>query len=134
MTGAWKGAVLDGPGAAEAVWSEVREARRRGGLTSGEQEALAGLGIDVGQLVASVEQRLGKNALASTRSPARRRRVSLSAEARAVLDEAERQRAERRDRSLAARHLVLGLVTQPGLFADALSARGITAASVRDSL
>jgi hypothetical protein len=51
-----------------------------------------------------------------------------------VLDEAERQRAERRDRSLAARHLVLGLVTQPGLFADALSARGITAASVRDSL
>jgi hypothetical protein len=65
---------------------------------------------------------------------ARRWRVSLSAEARAVLDEAERQRAERRDRSLAARHLVLGLVTQPGLFADALSARGITAASVRDSL
>jgi ATP-dependent Clp protease ATP-binding subunit ClpA len=125
---------LDRPGEAEAVWSEVREARRRGGLTSGEQEALAVLGIDLDEVVASVEQRLGENALDSSPSPARRRRVSLSAEARAVVDEAERQRAARRDRGLTAQHLVLGMVTQPGLFADALSARGITAAGVRDSL
>ena len=125
---------LGGPGEAEAVWSEVREARRRGGLTAGEQEALAVLGIDLDEVVDSVEQRLGENALDSTPSPARRRRVSLSAGARAVVDEAERQRAARRDRGLTAPHLVLGMVTQPGLFADALSARGITAATVRQAI
>jgi len=33
-----------GPEQAEAVWAEVRPARRRGWLTVGEQEALTGLG------------------------------------------------------------------------------------------
>ena len=38
---------LEGPGEAEAVRAEIREARRRGGLTAGEEQALAGLGIDL---------------------------------------------------------------------------------------
>jgi Clp amino terminal domain, pathogenicity island component len=44
-----------GPEQAEAMQSEVREARRRGGLTAGEEQALAGLGIDLDEVVARVE-------------------------------------------------------------------------------
>lgn len=46
---------LGGPDEAEAVWAEVRGARRRGGLTASEQEALADLGIDLDEVVARVE-------------------------------------------------------------------------------
>jgi hypothetical protein len=46
---------LGGPDEAEAVWAEVREARRHGGLTVSEQGALAGLGIDLDKIVARVE-------------------------------------------------------------------------------
>ena len=37
---------------AEAVRAEVREARRRGGLVAGEEQVLAGLGIDLDEVVA----------------------------------------------------------------------------------
>jgi hypothetical protein len=40
-----------------------------------------------------------------------------------------RQKAARGDRYFTARHLVLGLLTQPGMFAEALAARGVTVAS-----
>lgn len=121
---------LGGPEQAEAVWAEVREARRRGGLTVGEQQALAGLGIDLDEVVARVEARLGAGALDDTRTSARRgRRVSMSPGAVAVLNAAQRQKAARGDRHTTARHLVLGMLAQPGLFTDALAARGITLAT-----
>lgn len=119
-----------GPEQAEAVRAEVRQARRRGGLTADERQTLAGLGIDLDEIVARVEERLGEGALDGTRTAARRgRRVSMSPEAVAVLKAAQRQKADRGDRNTTARHLVLGLLAQPGLFADALAARGITLAS-----
>jgi ATP-dependent Clp protease ATP-binding subunit ClpA len=122
---------LGGPGEAEAVWAEVRQARRRAGITATERQALAGLGIDLDEVVAQVEANLGDGALDTTRAPARRgRRASLSAEAAAVLNAAQRQKTARGDRGLQAQHLVLGLLAGPGLFADALRARGITVASV----
>jgi hypothetical protein len=72
---------LGGPDEAEAVWAEVRGARRRGGLTASEQEALADLGIDLDEVVARVEAQLGEGALDGTRTSARRgRRASLSPE------------------------------------------------------
>jgi ATP-dependent Clp protease ATP-binding subunit ClpA len=122
---------VGGPEGAAAVWAEVREARRRGGLTAAEREALTGLGIDLDEVVARAEARLGAGALGTTRAAARRgRRASIAPEAVAVLNAAQRHKAARGDRGLSARHLVLGLVTRPGLFADALAARGITVASV----
>jgi len=119
---------VDGPAGAAEVLAEVRQARRRGGLTVSERAALAGLGIDLGEVVARVEAQLGQGALDDSQPLARRRRVSLSAEVRNVLTQAQRQKAARGDRSLTARHLVLGLLAQPGLFADALAARGVTLA------
>jgi hypothetical protein len=121
---------LGGPDGAAAVWAEVRQARRRGGLTAGEQQALAGLGIDLDEVVARAEARLGGGALDGTRASARRgRRVSMSPGAVAVLNAAQRQKAVRGDRHTTARHLLLGMLAQPGLFADALAARGITLAT-----
>jgi Clp amino terminal domain, pathogenicity island component len=126
---------LGGPEQAGAVWAEVRQARRRGGLTVGEQQALAGLGIDLDEVVARVEARLGEGALDATRASARRgRRVSMSPGTVAVMNAAQRQKAARGDRNTTARHLVLGLLAQPGLFADALAARGITLATALETM
>lgn len=126
---------IGGPEQAEAVWAEVRQARRRGGLTAGERHALAGLGIDLDEIVARVEARLGEGALDDTRATARRGwRVSMSPGAVAVLTAAQRQKAARGDRHTAPRHLVLGMLAQPGLFADALAARGITLASALEAM
>jgi ATP-dependent Clp protease ATP-binding subunit ClpA len=126
---------LGGPDEVEAVRAEVREARRRGGLTAGEEQAVAGLGIDLDEVVARVEARLGPGALDSTSVPPRRsRRVSISPEAVAVLSAAQRQRAARGDRRTTARHLLLGLLARPGLFADALAARGVTLAGVLQAM
>jgi ATP-dependent Clp protease ATP-binding subunit ClpA len=126
---------LGGPHEAEAVWAEVREARRRGGLTASEQEALAGLGIDLDEVVAHVEAQLGEGALDGTRTSALRDwRVSMSPEARAALNAAQRHKAARGDRHLTARHLVLGLLTAPGPFADALRARGITVVGALEAM
>ncbi|MBO0806116.1 MAG: hypothetical protein J2P25_23970 [Nocardiopsaceae bacterium] len=126
---------LGGRDEAEAVRAEVREARRRGGLTAGEEQALAGLGIDLDEVVARVEARLGAGALDSTSVPARRsRRASISPEAVAVLNAAQRQKAAHGDRQTTARHLLLGLLAQPGLLSDALAARGITLASVLQAM
>lgn len=129
------GPLLGRLGGPEAVQAEVREARRRGGLTAGEEQALAGLGIDLDEVVARVEARLGAGALDSASVPARRsRRASVSPEGVAVLNAAQRQKAARGDRQTTARHLLLGLLAQPGLFADALAARGITLASVMQAM
>jgi hypothetical protein len=126
---------LGGPEQAEAVWAEVREARRRGGLTVGEQQALAGLGIDLDEVVARVEAQLGAGALDDTQIPARRgRRVSMSPGAVAILNAAQRQKAARGDRNTTARHLVLGMLAQRSLFADALAARGITLATALEAM
>ena len=126
---------LGGPDEAEAVRAEIRGARRRGGLTAGEEQALAGLGINLDEVVARVEARLGAGALDSASAPARRsRRVSISPEGVAILNAAQRQKAARGDRQTTARHLLLGLLAQPGLLADALAARGITLAGVLQAL
>lgn len=124
-----------GPEQAEAVRAEVREARRRGGLTAGEEQALAGLGIDLDEVVARAEAQLGAGALDSAQVPPRRsRRVSITSEAVAVLNAAQRQKAARGDRQTTALHLLLGLLARPGLSADALAARGITLASVLQAM
>jgi ATP-dependent Clp protease ATP-binding subunit ClpA len=118
---------IGGPEQAAAVWAEVARARRRGGLSAGERQALAGLGIDLDEVVARVEARLGEGALSPT--PARGgRRVSMSREVVSGLTAAQRQKSARGDRRTTARHLLLGLLAQPGPLADALAARGITLA------
>lgn len=124
---------LGGPAEAAAVQTEVRDARRQGGLTVAERAALTGLGIDLDKVVAQAESRLGRGALAS--APAHRtRRASMTPEAVGVLHAAQRYKTARGDRRTNASHLALGLLTHPGLFADALAARGITAATAAEAI
>ena len=50
-------------GAAESVERALAEARRRGGLSRADADALAGLGIDVSEIVSRVEEAHGEGAL-----------------------------------------------------------------------
>ncbi|KPI02739.1 Clp domain protein [Actinobacteria bacterium OK074] len=48
----------------EAVARDLAEARRRGGLTRADADALSGLGIDLAEIVSRVEEAHGEGALA----------------------------------------------------------------------
>lgn len=114
------------------LMAEIRQARHNGGVTGAETEALAGLGIDVDLVVDRIEQRLGAGALGDTGTrPLGRWRPAVSGPALRVLEEAQRQRAESGGRSLGVEELVLGLVSVPGVVAESLARRGVTAATVR---
>ena len=54
---------LGAPDEAEAIWAEVREGRRHGGISASERAALAEFGIDLDEVVARVEAQLGAGAL-----------------------------------------------------------------------
>jgi ATP-dependent Clp protease ATP-binding subunit ClpA len=115
---------------AEAILAEVRQAHRRGGLSGVDVDVLAGLGIDIDEVVGRVEAALGEGALDDRRRPRSRRLAPLSPEVGLVMQAAGRLAAARGDRQLAAHHLLLGLLTRPGLVADTLGRRGVTMASV----
>ncbi len=114
------------------VAEEMEQARRRGGVTDGEVDALAGLGINVDAVVAQIEQQLGAGALAgSGPRPARRwTGPVMSGPAVRVLAEAEAHLSLARGRSLGVEHLVLGLVSAPGVVSESLARRGINASTV----
>ncbi|MFF2651309.1 Clp protease N-terminal domain-containing protein [Streptomyces sp. NPDC058045] len=120
-------AVLDELGAGERR-TEIRqglaETRRRAGLTRADAEALAGLGIDLGEIVSRVEEVHGEGALAvrgrRTRSP------RLTPAAKQVLERALRIAAGHRDRFIGDQHLLLALLSAPGAPADALAEQGVT--------
>ncbi|MEU9007746.1 Clp protease N-terminal domain-containing protein, partial [Streptomyces sp. NPDC048551] len=70
----------------EALGTRLAESRRRGGMSRADQEALAGLGIDLDEIVSRVEETHGEGALAA---PAPRRRT-LAASLRSALGRPER--------------------------------------------
>ncbi|GAA3460866.1 Clp protease N-terminal domain-containing protein [Saccharothrix longispora] len=133
-------AVLDAPVLAtfdlprDEVVGAFAAARRKGGLSEADTEALRGLGIDVDAIVASVERTHGEGALAG--APRRRRRffgnhLPFTAAAKKTL---ERGLVEARDLGhdfLGEEHLVLALLAGHGLVAEVLGARGVDYAEVR---
>ncbi len=133
-------AVLDAPVLAgfgvsrDVLEADLREARRNGGLSTADADALKGLGIDVGQVVASVERSFGEGALAGE---AKRRRwpfgghLPFHADAKKAL---QRSLFEARDLghgTLGKEHLVLGLLAGRDLVAEVLRARGVAYPEVR---
>ncbi|MFC5799282.1 Clp protease N-terminal domain-containing protein [Streptomyces formicae] len=121
--------------------SALADARRRGGMTKAETEALAGLGIDVDEVVARVEETHGVGALAgggrgSGRSGGTggtgRGRLALSGHrpftpgAKKVIEQSLRVALGRKDRSIGAEHLLLALAARPGIVAEALAEHGAT--------
>ena len=122
------------PGEAEAILSEIKQGRRRGGLSAAETGALGTLGIDLEHVVGRVEAALGEGALEPTGRAAGRWRTSMSAEASLVLAAARRQATATGARELTAAHLLLGLVAGPVLLADSFARRGITSSTVLAAL
>ncbi|MER5768484.1 Clp protease N-terminal domain-containing protein [Streptomyces sp. NPDC001985] len=112
----------------------LAEARGRAGLSRSDTEALAGLGIDIGEIVSRVERAHGPGAL---RPPKRARRwwnSPFTPEAKDVLTCSLRMATGRGDRRVGGEHLLLALTARPGVVAETLADHGATHEAVRRAL
>ncbi|MET8767442.1 Clp protease N-terminal domain-containing protein [Streptomyces sp. NPDC004658] len=122
------------PEARERVRRAVAEARRRAGLTRADADALAGLGIDVSEIVARVEEAHGVGAMSGDRVrgggrrawPSAGRRPGFGRGAKEVLERALRVALARRDRGIGDEHLLLALTVLPGVAGEVLADHGVT--------
>ncbi|MFB4421995.1 Clp protease N-terminal domain-containing protein [Streptomyces sp. QL37] len=114
----------------------LREARRRGGLTRADAEALAGIGIDITEIVARVEGAHGEGVLAGDRGNRRwwSGRRPFTSGAKSILEKSLRIALGRRDRFIGEEHLLLALTACPGVVADVLADHGATYATVERAL
>ncbi|ATZ24519.1 ATP-dependent Clp protease ATP-binding subunit ClpC1 [Streptomyces lavendulae subsp. lavendulae] len=130
----------------ESVRARLAESRRRGGMSKADEEALAGLGIDLGEIVARIEETHGAGALATP--PPRRRgiaalrrrdreaehHVPFTAGAKKVLEQSLRIALGRHDRHIGTLHLLLALLSRPGTVSEVLTDHGITYAAAETAL
>jgi ATP-dependent Clp protease ATP-binding subunit ClpA len=114
----------------------LTEARRRGGLTKADAQALAGIGIDVNEIVARVEGAHGEGALAGDRKSRRwwSGQRAFTSGAKSILEKSLRIALGRGDRFIGAEHLLLALTARPGVVADVLAEHGATYATVERAL
>ncbi|MFE3380804.1 Clp protease N-terminal domain-containing protein [Streptomyces anulatus] len=112
------------------------EARRRGGLTRADTDALADIGIDIGAIVSRVEGAHGEGALAAGRTGRRwwSGHRPFTPGAKTVLENSLRVALGRGDRFIGEEHLLLALTAKPGVVADVLAEHGATYAAVRRAL
>lgn len=121
----------------DAVRRALEETRRRAGLSRAETEALAGLGIDVSEIVSRVEEAHGVGAMAGDgtagdgKAGARRSgRPGFGREAKGVLEQSLRMALARRERHIGDEHLLLAMTVRPGPTAEVLADHGVTHASL----
>ncbi|MET9389603.1 Clp protease N-terminal domain-containing protein [Streptomyces sp. NPDC006624] len=121
-----------GPEARESVREALARARRRAGLSRAESDALAGLGIDVAEIVARVEEAHGVGAMAGDRRDTRwwSGRPSFGRDAKDVLERSLRVALAQRDRHIGDEHLLLALTLRPGVPSEVLADHGVTYASL----
>ncbi|WP_031479538.1 Clp protease N-terminal domain-containing protein [Streptomyces bicolor] len=121
-------AALGGGQWLESVRTALGEARRRGGLSQAEAEALAGLGIDVAEIVARVEEVHGVGAMAGGRKDKGSwwGHRPFGRDAKDVLVRALRVATSRRDRHIGDEHILLALTSRPGVPAEVLADHGVT--------
>jgi len=119
-----------------AAREAIAVARRRGGLSTADAEALTGLGIDVDAVVAAVEHNHGEGALAAAGRRGRPFgwRVPLSPECKRVLQRCLVEVVERGENTIGDEHLLLAILRTGGTAADVLTGFGVTYEVVRDSL
>ncbi|MFD3645536.1 Clp protease N-terminal domain-containing protein [Streptomyces cyaneofuscatus] len=112
------------------------EARRRGGLTKADTEALAGIGIDVDAIVGRLEGAHGEGALAAGRGSRRwwSGHRPFTPGAKSILEKSLRVALGRGDRFIGEEHLLLALTAAPGTVADVLAEHGATYATVHRAL
>ncbi|CAL9580468.1 Clp protease N-terminal domain-containing protein [Streptomyces griseomycini] len=116
----------------ESVRRALEEARRRAGLSQAETDALAGLGIDVSEIVARVEETHGVGAMSGDRKDKVwwSGRPGFGKDAKEVLEKALRVALARRERHIGDEHILLALTVRPGVPAEVLADHGVTLASL----
>ncbi|MFF3344070.1 Clp protease N-terminal domain-containing protein [Streptomyces sp. NPDC002779] len=116
----------------ESVREALGEARRRAGLSQAETDALAGLGIDVAEIVARVEEVHGAGAMSGNRKGKGwwSGRIPFGREAKDTLVCSLRIAMAHRDRHIGDEHLLLALTARPGVSAEVLADHGVTNASL----
>lgn len=119
----------------DSIEGALGEARRRGGLSQADTEALAGLGIDVSEIVSRVEEAHGAGALAGGRKAGRPGRVlsghrPFTREAKDTLVKSLRMATARRDRQIGDEHILFALTVRPGVVSEVLADHGVTHESV----
>ena len=112
----------------EPVRSALADARRRAGLSQAEADALAGLGIDVSDLVSRVEEVHGVGAMSGDRKDRGwwSGRTTFSRDAKEVLERCLRIAVAHRDRRIGDEHILLALTTRPGVPSEVLADQGVT--------
>ncbi|MFJ8820609.1 Clp protease N-terminal domain-containing protein [Streptomyces sp. NPDC102467] len=119
---------MDAEGKRASVGEALLAARRRAGLTQADAEALAGLGIDVDEVVSRVEEAHGVGALSGGRRFGGRR--PFAKEAKGVLESSLRMALAHHDRAIGDEHLLLALASRPGTPAEVLAGHGVTVPTV----
>lgn len=119
-----------------SVEAALADARRRGGMTRADADALADIGIDLTAVVSRIEEAHGEGALLG--DPKGRRRWSghraFSKEAKKILEKSLRIALGRGDRFIGEEHLLLALTASPGVVADVLAEHGATYGAVHRAL
>ncbi|WP_416968444.1 Clp protease N-terminal domain-containing protein [Streptomyces sp. 4F14] len=112
----------------DSVREELAEARRRAGLSRAEADALAGLGIDVAEIVSRVEEAHGVGALSGDGRDKGwwSGRRSFGREAKDVLERSLRIAVAHRDRHIGDEHILLAVTVMPGVSGEVLADRGVT--------
>lgn len=108
----------------------LAEARRRGGLSRGDETALASLGIDLTEVVSRIEEAHGEGAFAAGETPRRKGErhghIPFSDGAKTVLERSLRSAVARRDRTIGDEHLLLALASSTEFTGDTLADHGVT--------
>ncbi|MEU9961598.1 Clp protease N-terminal domain-containing protein [Streptomyces sp. NPDC050982] len=126
----------------ESVEQALAEARRRGGLSRADADALSGLGIDVSEIVSRVEEAHGEGALRAGGGTGTGRgrgwwsglvggHRPFAQGAKDLLTESLRMALAQRDRYIGDEHLLLALAARPGVPAEVLADHGVTYESLR---
>ncbi|MGW2570582.1 Clp protease N-terminal domain-containing protein [Streptomyces sp. NPDC001537] len=112
----------------ESIREAVAEARRRAGLSRSEADALAGLGIDVPEIVARVEAVHGVGAMSAARRDKGwwSGRRGFGRGAKRILETSLRTAGAHGDRHIGDEHILLALTARPGVPAEILADRGVT--------
>jgi ATP-dependent Clp protease ATP-binding subunit ClpA len=112
------------------IEAAFEDARRRGGLTNTDVDALRSLGIDVDQIVDNVERSLGEGALVKTKQ----RRwfgMPFGAAAKEALVRSLREARDLGHDHLGNEHIVLALLQDKGIVTEVLGWHGVRYAEVR---
>jgi hypothetical protein len=116
-------------GRRDSVERDLAEARRRGGLSRADADALSGLGIDLSEIVSRVEEAHGEGALGSGKGSGGGRwvrRRPFAQGAKGVLTQSLRIALARRERHIGDEHLLMALTVRPGVLAEVLADHGVT--------